>query len=47
MTKLGFSFFVCVLCYSIFCNGCMFAFVVLGLVFFVVSQERLGRTSAK
>jgi len=31
--NLALVFFVFILCYSIFCNGCMFAFLVLDLVF--------------
>jgi len=32
-------FFVLSICYSIFCYGCMFAFVVFVSVFSVLSQE--------
>ena len=34
-------------CYSIFCYGCMFAFVVFDLVFSTMPRDWLGRTSPK
>jgi len=38
------SCFVFSLCCSIFCYGCVFAFVVLGLVFCTKPRDWLGRT---
>jgi len=39
VTKPGFSFVVFILCCSIFCHGCIFAFVVFDLVSSVLSQQ--------
>jgi len=45
--NLALVFCVFILCYSIFCYRCMFAFVVLDLVFSTKPRDWLGRTSPK
>jgi len=45
---MALDFFVFILCYSIFCYGCIFAFVVLDFVFFSIKpRDWLDRRSPK
>jgi len=47
VTKQGFSFFVLILCCSIFCYGCIFAFFVFGLVFQYYTKRLAGKNVFK